>query len=166
MAYNSLLTCQHCGLGDKTIFEWLGLGRDRNTIDDRRLILGIPQMFEVIRQQIGQDEQLFQKYKSDIGKLAMLMSHKGTALKRMVDWSIFSAFEFVEHDQKQLAAALYQWFQEQYPQKLPVCSHCAASSDQAKVSHHHLVLDSYSAIVVPCWRFIQCGPRAYQLAHH
>ena len=76
-------------------------------------------MFEVIRYQIGQDEQLFHKYKSDIGKLAMLMRHEGTALERMVDWIEFSRFQFVEHDLKQLAEPLYQWFQEHHPQKLP-----------------------------------------------
>lgn len=37
-------------------------------------------MFEVIRHQIGQDEQLSCKFKSDVGKLAMLMRHEGTAL--------------------------------------------------------------------------------------
>lgn len=95
-------------------------------------------MFEVIRRQIGQDEQLFCKFKSDVGKLAMLMRHEGTALVGMVDYAIFSCFQFVEHDQKQPAGALYQWFQEQFPQKLPVCSRCSKSSDQAEVSCHHL----------------------------
>lgn len=97
-------------------------------------------MFEVIRYQIGQDEQLFHKYESDIGKLAMLMRHEGTALERMVDWIEFSRFQFGEHDLKQLAEPLYQWFQEHHPQKLPVCLHCSKSSNQAKVFCDHLVL--------------------------
>lgn len=49
------LICPHCGSGDKTIFEWLGLGRDRNNINDRLLVLGVPQMLEDIRHQIGED---------------------------------------------------------------------------------------------------------------
>lgn len=116
----------------------MGLGRDRNAINDRLLILGIPPMFEDMRHQIGQDEQLLHKFKSEVGKLAMLTRHDGTTLIQMVDYAYYSPFPSVKHDQKRLAEALHQWFQEQYPQKLPVCSHCSKARDQAEVSCHHL----------------------------
>lgn len=121
----------------------VGIGRDRNTVEDRLLVLGIPQMFEVIRSQMGQDEQLGDKYKSDIGKLAMLMTHEGTALSRLADPAVFNCFQHAEHDQRQLAEALHQWFQEQYPaseqfpRTLPVCSHGSKAAAIAEVACCH-----------------------------
>jgi len=86
--------------GDKTIFSWLGLGRDRNTIDDRLLILGIPGMFAHIRHRIGKDEQLSHEYKFAVAKLITLMRQKGTGLKRMVDFAQASRFRSAKYDQK------------------------------------------------------------------
>lgn len=69
----------------------------------------------------------------------MLMRHEGTALLRIADYHVFNRFHHARRDQKHLAEALHQWFQEQYPQEqypqtFPVCS---KASTQAEVSGHH-----------------------------
>ena len=119
--------------GDKTIFRWLGLGRDRNAINEGYLILGIPGMFAGIRHSIGIDEQRLRDYNLSIGKLAILMQEKDTALMRMVDFLKYSRFHYAQHNQKRLAEALHKWFEQQHADYLPICSDCAKASDQAEV---------------------------------
>ncbi len=62
--------------GDKTIFGWLSLGRDRNAIDDRLLILGIPAMFSDLRDRAETDPQCMQDYKMAIAALGTLMAQQ------------------------------------------------------------------------------------------
>ena len=120
--------------GDKTIFKWLGLGRDRNAIDDRYLILGIPGMFAGIWHRIGMDEQRLHDYKLSVGKLAILMKEKDTALMRMVDFLRYSRFHYAQQNHKRLAEALHVWFEQLHPDCVPICPDCAKPSDQAEVS--------------------------------
>ena len=122
-------------VGDKTIFDYLGLGRDRCALEDRFLILGIPGMFAEICLSAGDNEHLLHAYKHSVGQLALLMQKEGTALKRMVDWMEYSRFPFAEDNLQQLAQALHGWFQTRYRDIVPVCSNCAKSPGQAEVCH-------------------------------
>ena len=134
--------------GDKTIFSYLGLGRDRNTIRDWALVLGIPGMFADIRRKTGQDEQLLHHYNRSIEKLAFLMTHKDTALKWMVDFWSGNPFPDAEHNLKQLAEALHGWFHHCHPFCLPVCSGCTTSSDHAEVPSPILVISLVASSII------------------
>ena len=120
--------------GDKTIFKWLGLERDRSALKHQYLILGIPGMFRDIRLSIGKSEQHLLDYKLSLGMLAHLMAEKDTDLKRIVDWMQYSRFPDAKYNQNRLAQELHKWFGEQYPDVLPICSDCAQASDRQEVN--------------------------------
>ena len=107
----------------------MGLGRDRNVIDDRLLVLGIPAMFAHIKEKNSKDE-----YKHALARLVTLMNHEGTGLKSMVDFARYSKFNYAQRDREQLTQSLHACFKEHFPSAQPACEKCAKSKDQAEVS--------------------------------
>lgn len=114
--------------GEKTIFKSLGVGRDRDAIDVRQLVLGIPAMLADIKERSHDD------YQKAIRHLAGLMHQPDTELKRLSDWLYrYSSFPHAGEHQRQMAEGLWQHFQDCHPNAVPTCPCSATNAGQAEV---------------------------------
>ena len=114
---------------------YLGLGRDRNSIDDRRLILGIPAMVQDLL-----DRDCKRQYKGALTSLCILTMQPGTALKELTVNAVLARFERFSADRERLSQGLHANFMERHPDAIPICSACVKASDQAEVCQQPVVL--------------------------
>lgn len=124
---------EHCAAGDKTVFEYLGLGCDRNMIDDKKLILGIPALVQDLKDRSNLDQVCWKHHRQAVTSLSMLLEQPGTALEELVRLAWLSGFPNYMSNHKQLSQDLYAYFKERHPSAIPVCSACAKASGQAEV---------------------------------
>ena len=123
----------HRAAGDKTIFEYIQLGRDRDAIDTDLLVLGVPAIFADLKQRSAVDPRLAHEYKQAIALVIMLMAQEDTALKQLTEHPSYSEFPAYRADVLQLASDLLAHFKEQHPDTEPICSACVKATDQAQV---------------------------------
>ena len=121
---------ERCAAGDKTIFGHLGLSRDRNMIDDRKLIQGIPALVQDLRDRSTHDWDCWRRAMTN---LSSLMDQPNTALKELNFLPWLSRFPDYESHRKLFSQDLYAYFEECHPSAIPVCSDSTKASDQAEV---------------------------------
>ena len=119
--------------GEKSIFKYLGLGRDRDAINVQQLVLGIPAMLADIKERSHDD------YQKAIRHLARLMHQPKTELKCLSNYLYcYSSFPHAGEHQREMAEGLWQYFQDCHRNAVPTCSSSATNADQAEVCPCHL----------------------------